>query len=90
MVPIAKPALSTIALLNAILSWNAFFWPYLIINSSKNRTLPQGLYAFITDGGVRYERLMAAATMVVVPVIILFLFTRKNIVSGVARGGLKG
>ena len=90
MVPIAKPALFTIALLNAILSWNAFFWPYLIINSSKNRTLPLGLYAFITDGGVRYEKLMAAATIVVIPIIILFLFTRKNIISGVARGGLKG
>lgn len=90
MVPIARPALFTIALLNAILSWNAFFWPYLIVNSSKNRTLPLGLYAFITDGGVRYERLMAAATIVVIPIIILFLFARKNIVAGVARGGLKG
>ncbi len=90
MVPIAKPALFTIALLNAILSWNAFFWPYLIVNSKLNRTLPLGLYAFITDGGVRYERLMAAATIVVIPIIILFLFARKNIVAGVARGGLKG
>lgn len=90
MVPIAKPSLFTIALLNTILSWNAFFWPLLIINTRINRTLPLGLYAFITDGGVRYERLMAAATLVVVPIIILFLFTRKNIVSGVARGGLKG
>lgn len=90
MVPIARPALYTIALLNAILSWNAFLWPYLIINSSKNRTLPLGLYAFITDGGVRYEKLMAAATIVVIPIIILFLFARKNIVAGVARGGLKG
>jgi multiple sugar transport system permease protein len=90
MVPIAKPALFTIALLNAILSWNAFFWPYLIVNSKLNRTLPLGLYAFITDGGVRYERLMAAAAIVVIPIIILFLFARKNIVAGVARGGLKG
>ena len=90
MVPIAKPSLFTIVLLNTILSWNAFFWPLLIVNTRVNRTLPLGLYAFITDGGVRYERLMAAATMVVVPIIILFLFTRKNIVNGVARGGLKG
>jgi len=90
MVPIAKPALFTIALLNAILSWNAFFWPYLIVNSPKNRTLPLGLYAFITDGGVRYERLMAAATIVVIPIIILFLVARNKIVEGVARGGLKG
>jgi multiple sugar transport system permease protein len=90
MVPIASPALFTIALLNTILSWNAFFWPLLIVNTRTNRTLPLGLYAFITDGGVRYERLMAAATLVVIPIIILFLFARKNIVNGVARGGLKG
>lgn len=90
MVPIAKPSIFVIALLNAILSWNSFFWPLLIINTRMNRTLPLGLYAFITDGGVRYERLMAAATLVVIPIIILFLFTRKNIVSGVSRGGLKG
>ncbi len=90
MVPIAKPSLFTIGLLNAILSWNAFLWPLLIINTRIQRTLPLGLYAFITDGGVRYERLMAAATMVVIPIIILFLFARKSIVNGVARGGLKG
>ena len=90
MVPIGKPAFYTIGLLNAILTWNAFFWIYLIINSSKNRTLPLGFYAFITDGGVRYEKLMAAATIVVVPIIILFLFARKNIVAGVSRGGMKG
>ncbi len=90
MVPIAKPSIFTIALLNTILAWNSFLWPLLIVNTRLNRTLPIGLYAFITDGGVRYERLMAAATAVVIPIIIIFLFTRKNIVNGVARGGLKG
>lgn len=90
MVPLARPALATIALLNAVASWNAFLWPLLVVTSPENRTLPIGLFAFITDGGVRYERLMAAATLVVVPVIALFLVARKQIVSGVARGGLKG
>ena len=90
MVPIAKPAIVTITLLNAIVSWNSFLWPLLIANSSKIRTLPIGLYAFITEGGVRYERLMAAATIVVIPMIILFLVARKSIVSGVAKGGMKG
>lgn len=90
MVPIAKPAIVTITLLNAITSWNSFLWPLLIANTNKIRTLPIGLYAFITEGGVRYERLMAAATIVVIPMIILFLFARKSIVSGVARGGMKG
>jgi multiple sugar transport system permease protein len=89
-VPIARPAIITITLLNTIISWNSFIWPLLIISSGKKRTLSLGLYAFITEGGVRYERLMAAATLVVIPVIILFLGARKYIISGVARGGLKG
>jgi len=90
MIPMSSSSLATIILLNAITSWNSFIWPLLIINTTKNRTLPFGLYAFISEGGVRYERLMAGATIVVIPVIVLFLFTRKGILKGVAWGGLKG
>ncbi len=90
LVPIAKPSLVTIALLNAIASWNSFLWPILVINSTENRTLPFGLFAFTNETGIRYERLMAGATIVVLPMIILFLFARKSIVTGVSRGGLKG
>ena len=90
MVPIAKPTIITIALLNTIAAWNSFLWTVLVINSTSNRTLPFGVFAFIAEGGVRYERLMAAATIVVLPMIILFLFSRKYIVSGVSRGGIKG
>lgn len=90
MVPIAKPALVTIGLLNAITCWNSFLWSVLVTNSAEVRTLPFGLYAFMTSSGIRYERLMAAATMVVAPMIVLFVFCRKSIVTGVSRGGLKG
>ena len=90
MVPIAKPSIVTIVLLNAIVSWNSFMWPLLVINSKTNRTLPLGLYAFITEAGTHFELLMAASTIIVIPVIILFLIARKNIVNGVARGGIKG
>ena len=90
MVPIAKPALVTIILLNAIACWNSFLWPMIATNSPAVRTLPFGLYAFQTEGGALMERMMAAATLVVLPMILLFLFARKYIVNGVARGGLKG
>lgn len=90
MVPIAKPALVTIGLLNAITSWNSFLWTVLVTNKTESRTLPFGLYAFMSSSGIRYERLMAAATIVVVPMIILFIFFRKEIVTGISRGGLKG
>ncbi len=90
MVPMAKPALVTIGLLNAIACWNSFLWTVVATDSKEVRTLPFGLYAFMTSSGIRYERLMAAATIVVVPMILLFIFCRKSIVTGVSRGGLKG
>jgi multiple sugar transport system permease protein len=90
MVPIARPALVTIALLNAIICWNSFLWTVLVTNNPESRTLPFGLYAFMTSSGIRYERLMAAATVVVIPMVIIFLCFRKYIVTGVSRGGLKG
>lgn len=90
MVPMAKPSLITITLLNAIACWNSFLWPMLATNSPAVRTLPFGLYAFVTEGGAKTERMMAAAAIVVIPMILLFLFARKYIVNGVARGGLKG
>ncbi|MBP3890716.1 MAG: carbohydrate ABC transporter permease [Solobacterium sp.] len=90
MVPIAKPSLVTIMLLNAISSWNSFMWPQLVINSDRFRTVPFGLFAFMSDAGSDTQLQLAAATVSVLPMIVLFLFARKYIVSGVARGGVKG
>ena len=90
MVPMAKSSLATIILLNAIATWNSFLWPMIATNSKNVRTLPFGLYAFMTEGGQRNERMMAASTIVVIPMIIIFLFARKYIISGMSRGGIKG
>lgn len=90
MVPIAKPSLVTIILLNGLASWNSFMWPLLIIKSDQNRTLPFGLYTFTTEVGANNELLLAASTIVVLPMVFLFLLSRKQIVNGVARGGIKG
>ncbi len=56
MVPIAKPSLVTIILLNAIASWNSFLWPMLAVVDRELRTLPFGLYAFVSEGGAKTER----------------------------------
>lgn len=90
MVPIAKPSLVTIVLLNAMASWNSFMWPLLVIKKDHNRTLPFGLYTFTTEVGSNNELLLAASSVVVLPMILLFFFARKQIVNGVARGGIKG
>lgn len=90
MVPIAKPAIITIVLLNSIDSWNSFLWPMLVTNESKMRTVTVGLTSFVQAAGIRYERLMAAAFVVIIPMVILFFFARKYIVTAVAQGGIKG
>lgn len=90
MVPIAKPSLFTIMLLNAIACWNSFFWTMLVINDDLKRTLPLGIYKFSGESGAEFELVMAGSTLIILPMIILFMFTRKFIVSGVSRGGIKG
>ena len=90
MVPIAKPSLVTILLLNTIASWNSYLWTSLTITSDSNRTIPLALSVFMTDAGSNQQLQLAAATVAVLPMIILFIFARKYIVNGVARGGIKG
>ena len=90
LVPMARPSLVTIMLLNGLASWNSFMWPMYVISKAANRTLPWGLQTFTTEAGSYPGQLMAASTVVVLPVIVLFLFARKYIVRGVARGGIKG
>ncbi len=90
MIPIAKPSLFTIILLNTIASWNSYLWTQLTIFSDKYRTVPLGLAAFMTDAGSNPQLQLAAAAVTVLPMIVLFLFFRKYIVNGVSRGGIKG
>ena len=92
MVPIARPSLVTIVLLNAMASWNSFMWPQVVINNTINTksTLPLAL-SMIGDEVDRADNIiMAGATITVLPMLVLFLFARKQIVRGVARGGIKG
>jgi multiple sugar transport system permease protein len=90
MVPLARPALVTIALLAVISSWNAFLWPLIVTNSHHMRTLPLGLAMFRGEAGTFFELLMAASVVVVLPMVILFVIMQKHIVAGVSRSGLKG
>ncbi|REB11023.1 carbohydrate ABC transporter permease [Sporosarcina sp. BI001-red] len=90
MVPLAKPALITIVLLKAIGSWNSFLWPLIVTQSKEMRTLPVGLTSFSTEAGINYELLMAASTMIILPMIILYFCLQRYIIEGVAKAGIKG
>ena len=65
-------------------------WPLIVTSSENMRTLPVGLIAFSTDTGTKYELLMAASSMIILPMIILYVVLQKYIIEGVARAGIKG
>ena len=90
MIPMNKSAITTIAVLNVISSWNSFLWPLLVTNSDEMRVLSNGLIRFQTEAGSSYELIMAASCILVMPIIIVYLFLRKYIMEGVSHSGLKG
>ncbi len=90
MVPLSRPPIATIALLKFVGSWNAFFWPLLMTNSPKMRTVPVGLMSLMQDEGPQYQIWMAAATLALIPVVIVFLAAQKQFMESVAKSGLKG
>lgn len=90
MVPYSKPALISIAILRVVNSWNEFLWPLLMVNSPEKRTLPVGLTTFMTEAGAHYHWLMAYATVVIFPIIILYILLYKYIIQGFVQGGIKG
>ena len=90
LVPIAKPSIITISILVGINSWNAFLWPLLVTNNENMRVLATGLTAFQSDAGNQYELLMAASSIITVPIVGVYVFLHKKIMKGISLGGTKG
>ncbi len=88
-VPLVRPGIATVALFKFVGSWNAFLWVIIMTDRVELRTVPVGLRFFMQDIGTDYPRLMAAATMAIVPVLILFFFAQKQFIQGIARTGIK-
>ena len=90
LVPIAKPSIITRSILVGINSWNAFLWPLLVTNNENMRVLATGLTAFQSDAGNQYELLMAASSIITVPIVGVYVFLHKKIMNGISLGGTKG
>jgi multiple sugar transport system permease protein len=94
MVPIAKPTIITITILNAMGTWNAFIWPNLVTQfNDMHRLVSNGLHGatYVNDAGrTLFNQQMAAAFFVTLPLLITFLLLKKYIMRGVSRSGIKG
>lgn len=90
VLPLSRPALATLGLLALLTNWNDFLWPVYVLFSPEMQTLPAGLATLQSANAVRYDLLMAGATIASVPVLILFVLLQRFIIEGVSRSGLKG
>lgn len=86
---LVKPALAALAILVFLGNWNAFLWPVIVIESSLMRTLPVGIALFSGEAGSEWQLIMAAASLAVIPVLIVFVFFQRQIVQGIALTGMK-
>lgn len=90
MVPAALPALSSFAIFSVVTHWNDYFWPLIAVSSETLFTPPLGVVAFRNeDAGTQYGPLMAAATIVVLPLAAAFLLAQRRFVEGLAFSGVK-
>ncbi|NJN83577.1 MAG: carbohydrate ABC transporter permease [Caldilineaceae bacterium] len=90
--PISRALLAAVALVSLVGRWNDYLWPLIVTNKVLMRTLPIGLaYLKATEeGGNRWNLLMAGTIFVILPILVLFVFTQKQFVEGITRGALKG
>lgn len=88
--PLSGPALATVGILSFLASWNNFLWPLVVAQSQGTYTAPIGLsVASQASNTVSFGLLLAAAMVVLLPILILFLFLQKYFIQGVATAGLK-
>ncbi|HBD06513.1 MAG TPA: ABC transporter permease [Firmicutes bacterium] len=95
MVPMSTNTLATVSVLNAIASWNSFLWPSLIVNDPTIQVLSVGLYEYTaaassTEVYPAPNYVMAASVITILPMFIVYLLLRKQIIAGVSRSGTKG
>ena len=90
ILPLAKPALATVALFQFLGSWNDFIGPLIYLNDPSKYTLSLGIQVFVSTVGVQWGWMMAVTTVLTVPVIILFFFTQRTFIQGIALTGIKG
>ena len=88
--PLCKPVLTTVGIYAFLRSWSDYLMPMLFINDTDMYTLSLGLQQYMNEYTVDWTLLMAATTIFVLPVIIVFMIFQRNFVRGVTAGGVKG
>jgi multiple sugar transport system permease protein len=90
ILPLTRPAVTVVAILAAVAAWNEFLLPLLYLQSEDKYPLAVGLAFFTSQHDVAYNLLMAASTLVVLPIVVLFIVAQRFFIEGITVGGVKG
>ncbi|QQO07518.1 carbohydrate ABC transporter permease [Breznakiella homolactica] len=90
MLPLSKPICATVAIMAFIRTWGDLLWPTLVTRDERFRTLPQALRALSTDVYIFWGEIFAFGTLMVIPVLIVFLLFQKQFIQSLAMSGIKG
>ncbi|NDJ63319.1 MAG: carbohydrate ABC transporter permease [Chloroflexi bacterium] len=96
VIPLARPALTAVAIITFLTTWNSFFWPLVATRTDEVRTLPVGMAQFLSlrPGMAQNTQAlglsMAGAVLAALPPIIVFIFLQRNFIEGISQTGLKG
>jgi ABC-type glycerol-3-phosphate transport system permease component len=91
IMPLSGTVIATVAIFDVLNSWNDFFAPLIFLNTPGNFTMSLGLGQYVVDHGGQYYNLqMAAATVMTIPVMLLFFFAQRYFMRGIVTTGLAG
>ena len=88
--PLSRPALATVAVLAIVSSWNQFLLPLVLLSSESNWTLPLGLQNFSTQYATDTARILAYTSLALIPALLFYVIAERQLVGGLASGGIKG
>jgi multiple sugar transport system permease protein len=90
IIPLCKPVLATVAIIKFIWTWNDYQNPLIFLMSKKLYTIPLGITLFRDDYTNNYAIMMMAALSAIIPLLVVFIVMQKQVINGIALGGVKG
>lgn len=90
ILPLTKPAIITVAIFSFLASWNDFLGPLVYLNSESRYTVALGLQQFMGTYSAQWHLMMAASTVAIIPVVVLFFFGQRYLIEGISLTGVKG
>lgn len=90
VLPLARPAIGALTIFTFLGSWNSFIWPLIILRSADKYTLPIGLQNLLGLYNQEYGMILAAAFLVALPIIVLFVLMQRQFIAGLTVGSVKG